>query len=192
MIGPKVYFDVSAFFNHYSDLFSEDITGAPFVENNPAPTHLLLPAEFGNGLLGTTEGIEIAPEWRPTNFWRLRLSYSFLEMHIKKSPDSLDVGTAPIIEGSSPQHQVTAQSGFNISKAFTLDLTYRYISALPRQAVAAYSTADARFGWQLSERFELSVVGQNLLQPYHAEAAGDPGPLVGIKRGVYGQITWKR
>ncbi len=192
LVGPKVYFDVSAFFNHYSDLFSEDITGAPFVENNPAPTHLLLPAEFGNGLLGTTEGIEIAPEWRPTNFWRLRLSYSFLEMHIKRSPDSLDVGTAPIIEGSSPQHQVTAQSGFNISKAFTLDLTYRYVSALPRQAVAAYSTADARFGWQLSERFELSVVGQNLLQPYHAEAAGDPGPLVGIKRGVYGQITWKR
>ena len=131
LVGPKLYFDVSAFFNHYSDLFSEDITGAPFVENNPAPTHLLLPAEFGNGLLGTTEGIEIAPEWRPTNFWRLRLSYSFLEMHMKRSPDSLDVGTAPIIEGSSPQHQVTAQSGFDISKAFTLDLTYRYVSALP-------------------------------------------------------------
>ena len=192
LLGQKIYFDVAAFYNHYSDLFSEDIIGAPFVETNPPPTHLLLPANFGNGLLGRTKGVEIAPEWRPTTFWRLRASYSFLQMNLEKSPNSLDVGTAPIIEGSSPRHQVSIQSGFDLAKAFTLDLAYRYVSALPEETVSSYSTADARFAWQVKQYLELSVAGQNLLQPYHYESAGDPGPLIGIKRSVYGQITWKR
>ena len=192
LLGQKLYIDLSAFYNHYSGLFSEDITGGFFVETDPAPTHLLLPARFGNGLLGTTEGLEIAPEWRPTTFWRLRGSYSFLEMHLKKSPGSLDVGTAPIVQGSSPQHQADIQSGFDLSKAFTLDLTYRYVSALPALKTTAYSTADVRFGWKVSEHLELSVLGQNLLQPFHYEFPSDPGPNVAIKRSVYGQITWKR
>ena len=192
LVGKNLYFDVAAFYNHHSDLFSEDITGPAFVENDPPPTHLLLPAEFGNGLLGTTKGIEIAPEWKPFSFWRLGASYSFLQMDLRKSPNSLDVGTAPIIEGSSPRHQVTAQSALDFKKRFNFDLTYRFVSALPAETVPAYSTCDAQFAWQFIEHLRLSVVGQNLLQPHHAESAGDPGPLVGIKRSVYGQITWKK
>jgi iron complex outermembrane receptor protein len=192
LIRKKVYLDVAGFYNHYSDLFSEDLTGATFLENSPPPPHLLLPADFGNGLLGTTEGVEIAPEWKPASFWRLWGSYSFLEMHIKKTPNSLDVEPPSTIQGSSPQHQVAIQSDLDFAKRFSLDLTYRYVSALPAQIVPAYSTADAHFAWRVRQQFELSVVGQNLLQPHHPEAAGDPGPLVGIKRNVYGQITWKR
>jgi iron complex outermembrane receptor protein len=56
--------------------------------------------------------------------------------------------------------------------------------------VKAYSTADVRLGWHAGPGFDFSVVGQNLLQPYHNEFAGDPGPLVGIKRAVYAKITW--
>jgi iron complex outermembrane receptor protein len=192
LLAKTLYVDIAGFYNHYSDLFSEDITGAPFLEDIPAPTHILLPAEFGNGLLGTTKGVEIAPEWRPTHFWRLRASYSYLQMDIKKSQNSLDVGSAPGINGSSPKHEVMVQSGFDISKSFTLDLDYRYISALSSQMVSAYSTAGANFGWRFAEHFRLSVVGQNLLQPHHAEFNGEPGPIVQIKRSAYGQITWEK
>ena len=192
LFAQQVYVDVAAFYNHYSGLFSEDLLGAPFVENTPPPTHLLLPAEFGNGLVGTTRGIEIAPEWRPTSFWRLRASYSFLQMRIKKSPGSLDIGSSTFIEGSNPRHQANIQSGFDIGKAFTLDLTYRYVSALGALTIPSYSTADVRFAWKLNQEFEASIVGQNLLQPRHYEFASDPGPSVGIKRSVYGQLTWRR
>ncbi len=192
LLVRQVYLDVAIFFNNYHDLFSEDITGTQFIENDPAPTHILLPAEFGNGLLGTTSGFEIAPEWRPVNFWRLGTSYSFLQMSLKRGPNSLDVGTAPIIEGSSPKHQVTAFSYLDFAKRIDLDLTFRYVSGLPELMVPAYSTADARFAWQATRHFQFSVVGQNLFQPYHFEFSGDPGPLVGIKRTVYGQIAWKR
>src|SRR5579871_1728573 len=189
LLGSRLSVDVASFYNHYSDLFSEDITGAPYIESDPAPIHHLLPAEFGNGLLGTTTGAEIAPEWHLTNFWRLRGSYSFLEMHIKKSPNSLDVGTAPGIQGSSPQHQISVQSGFDLGRGIYADLIYRYESALPGQGVRAYSTGDISLGWKVNEHLRLSAVGQNLLQPHHPEFGGDPGPLVQIKRSAYGQIT---
>jgi iron complex outermembrane receptor protein len=192
LIVKNVYVDVAAFYNHYGDLFSEDIIGSPYLETNPGPPHILIPAEFGNGLVGTTTGGEIAPEWKVTDRWRLRASYSFLQMELTRGTGSLDVGSAPGIEGSSPRHQVLIQSAFDLSKAFNLDLAYRYISALPAETVNSYSTADARFAWQAKEHWQLSVVGRNLLQPYHYESGGDPGPLVGVKRSVYGQITWRR
>ena len=192
LLGKKVYIDVATFFNHYHDLFSEDFAGATFLEDSPAPPHLLLPAQFRNDLRGYTKGVEIAPEWRIRDYWRLRGSYSYLHMNLEKAPNSDDVGTAPIIDGSSPQHQVTIQSSFDLSKALALDLTYRYVSALPGLAVPAYSTGDARIAWRVSRQIELSLVGVNLLQRSHFENSGDPGPLVGIKRSAYAKVTWTR
>lgn len=192
LIGKTLYVDVASFYNHYNNLFSEDITGTPFQEDTPPPMHLLLPAEFGNGLEGNTKGVEIAPEWRPTPWWRLRASYSYLHMDIRKSPGSLDIGTAPIIEGSSPAHQLFAQTSFDISKKFALDFDYRFVSALPQKTVHAYSTADARFSWQVAKQWDLELVGRNLLQPYHFEYMDDPGPLVGIRREGFVKLTWTR
>ena len=192
LVHDKLFIDVSGFYNHYGNLFSEDITGPISIETNPGPPHYLLPAEFGNGLVGTTAGGEIAPEWQVTDYWRLRGSYSFLEMHIKKGQNSLDVGTAPSIQGSSPQHQASFQSGFDLHRGVSLDLVYRYVSALPALEVKSYSTADVSLAWQMNEHFRLSAFGQNLLQPHHPEFGGDPGPLVGIKRSAYGQITWQK
>jgi len=190
--GKNFYVDVAAFYNHYHDLFSEDITGPPYLETTPEPVHFLLPAQFGNGLLGYTKGVEIAPEWRPKSFLRLRGSYSFLHMNLGKAPNSEDVGTAPGIVGSSPGHEASVRLGVDFSKRLQLDLDYRYVSPLPAHLVPAYSTGDARFGWRISRQFEISFVGQNLLQPSHPEDGGDPGPLVLIKRGAYARLTWSK
>jgi iron complex outermembrane receptor protein len=192
LFTEKVYVDVSAFYNHYGDLFSEDLIGGPFLENNPAPPHYLLPAEFGNGLVGTTRGVEIAPEWRPLSFWRLQASYSFLQMQLRKGTNSQDVGTAPITEGSSPRHEGTATSGVDFKKVFSFDLTFRYVSGLHAQDIRSYSTADTRFDWRPKPFLTFSVVGRNLFQPYHFEYGSGPGPNVAVKRGVYGQINWQR
>ncbi len=192
LLGPKLYIDVATFFNHYHDLFDEEITGPPFLESDPEPIHYLLPAQFGNGLRGETAGGEIAPEWRPTSFWRLRGSWSYLNMHIRRSAGSLDVGTAPGIEGSSPHNEVGVQSSFDLSKALQLDLDFRYISALPAQSVTAYSTGNVRFAWRFRKHWELALVGQNLLQPWHVEDGGDPATLVGIRRSGYVKISWMK
>lgn len=195
--GNTLFLDIAGFYNHYGDLLSEDIIGSPSVVTTPAPPHIVFPAEFGNGLVGTTKGIEFSPEWRPLASWRLRGSYSYLQMDITKGTGSLDANTAPGVEGSSPKHRLSLESDLNFAKVLSLDLTYRYVSVLPYlpggEKIPAYSTADARFDWQFSRQFKLSAVGRNLLQPHHFEFGGvDPGPNVGIMRSTYGQITWTR
>lgn len=193
LLGPKAYIDIATFYNHYHDLFDEEFTGPTFLESDPAPVHFLLPAQFGNGLLGTTKGFEIAPEWRPTTFWRLRGSWSFLNMNIKRAPGSTDVGSAPGITGASPKHQALIESAFDLPKKVSIDLTYRYVSILTApQIVPSYSTGDARVAWQALRHLELSVVGRNLFQPSHAEFAGDPDTIVGIERSVYARIGFTR
>jgi iron complex outermembrane receptor protein len=98
--GPNFYLDIAGFYNHYGDLFSEDLLGPAYIETNPPPTHVLIPAQFGNGLVASTTGMEVAPEWRPEPWWRLRGSYSFLDMHVKRGTHSMDIGSAPIVQGS--------------------------------------------------------------------------------------------
>lgn len=192
MIGKNLYFDLASFYNHYGDLFSEDITGGPYLEDSPPPPHYLLPAEFGNGLVGTTKGFELSPDWNPLPFWSLSVAYSYLNMDIERGKNSQDVGTAPIVEGSSPRNQITAQSDFSITSAINLNLTYRFVTALPALSINSYSTGDARLGWWATPYLQLSVAGRNLFQPYHYEYENDPAPNVAIVRSVFAQVTWRR
>jgi outer membrane receptor for monomeric catechols len=87
-------------------------------------------------------------------------------MNLEKSPGSLDIGTSAGIMGSSPEQEMTAQSSIDMSKFLQFDVDLRYVSALPGQTalpgqyVGAYTTADARLGWQVSRQFELSFVDE--------------------------------
>ncbi len=191
LLTPTFHLDVATFYNNYDDLLSIE-PGTPFSETSPSPTHFVVPLFIRNGVLGSTYGLEIAPDWRPVEWWRLAGSYSFLHMDIAKSAGSLDSSTPISTEGSSPQHQVVIQSFLELPKKLEFGQTYRYVSALPAERVRSYSTADVRLGWLPTRSFEFSVVGQNLFQPHHAESRGDPGPLVEIRRGIYAKITWGR
>jgi iron complex outermembrane receptor protein len=191
LIRPYLYLDVAAFYNHYDHLLSIE-PGTPFSESSPSPTHLVIPYLFGNGLLGDTSGIEFASEWTPIRSWRLKGSYSYLNLELRRSAGSLDPSTVSSTEDSSPRHQVVLQSFLQLPKNLELDLTYRFVSALPAQSARSYSTGDVRFGWHVGERVEISIAGQNLFQPHHAEYGGDPGGLVEVKRSAYAKATWRR
>jgi iron complex outermembrane receptor protein len=186
------YVDIAGFYNHYGDLFSEDILGAPYIETNPPPTHILYPAQFGNGLVATTTGGEVAPEWRPEPWWRLGGSYTFLEMHVRKGTNSKDIGSAPTVQGSSPEYQTLIQNGFDLPKSVSTDIQARYVSALPGISVPSYWTGGATVQWAATHHVRFTAVGQNLFQPHHVEFSYDPGPNVGIRRGFYGQITFSK
>jgi hypothetical protein len=74
-----------------------------------------------------------------------------------------------------------------LPKGFDFDPTYRYVGALPALSTKAYQTADARLGWHFAKKFELSVTGQNVFHPRHAES----GPVL-VERSAYAQITWRQ
>jgi iron complex outermembrane receptor protein len=191
LAGHSLHLDITAFYNNYNRLFSLQ-PGTPFSEGSPGAAHLVVPYFIRNGLLGTTYGVEIAPEWRPTLWWRLQGSYSFLHMDIGNRPGSVTSSAPASAEGSSPQHQIVAQSFLDLPWKLEFGQTFRYVSALPAQGVKSYSTTDVRIGWMPAKSFEFSVSAQNLLQPEHVEFSGDPGPLVGIRRSVYAKIIWRK
>jgi iron complex outermembrane receptor protein len=189
LIAPQLYLDVSLFHNKYNDLTS--FGNAAFsVETNPSPAHLLLTIPWANGIMGSTNGGEIAPDWKATRWLELKASYSYVSLDLRNRPGNADANTLALDKGSSPRHEVVVQSLFNLPKRFEFDPTYRYVSALPVQSVNSYSTMDLRFGWHFAGNVEASVVGQNLFQPNHMEFGISPGPMVGVSRSVYGQIIW--
>jgi len=199
-VGRKLYIDFTAFYNSYDNLQGYGPAGlgeAPIPGPTPAPPaspvylYFLLP--YANVIQGHTVGTEIAPDWKITSWWQVRGSFSYLHMSLRDKQDFTDTGgLLGSYMGSSPGSMVGLQSFFNLPKHFELDETFRYSAALPAQDVGSYSTADVRLGWHVGEGLDFSLVGQNLLQPYHVEFGGDPGPLIGIKRAVFGKITWTR
>ncbi len=191
LLAAKLYMDIAAFYNQYRNLLSEDITGSIYLENDPAPPHLLLPAEFGNGLKATSSGGEIVGEYRPKDFWRLRAWYSFLELHVEAVPGSQDIGSAPGVQGSSPQSEVLLQTGFDLPKSVSADIYARYVGRLTALNVPAYWTGDVTLGYSLSKQLRLTLVGQNLFQPRHYEFNYDPNGPVGIERSLFGKLTWR-
>jgi iron complex outermembrane receptor protein len=190
LVTRRLAVDIAAFYNNYDHLSSLE-PGTPFIETSPFPAHLVIPSVRGNGLLGNTSGFEIAPEWRPTHWWRLASSYSYLRMDLTKRSSSLDTTTVSSTEGSSPHHQVMLQSFTDLPGNLELNLSSRYISTLPAQLVGSYGTADAQVAWHPIHHFSFSVLGQNLVQPHHPEFGTDPGTLIGIKRTFYTNITWR-
>jgi iron complex outermembrane receptor protein len=191
-VNPNLYLDFTAFYNGYSDLQGY---GPPFPAESgtPPPLHLFFVLPYANVIEGHTIGTEIAPNWKITHWWQVRGSYSLLHMSLRDKPGFTDVGgLLKSYTGSSPSSLVGFQSLLNLPKHFELDQSYRYSNALPAQTVGAYSTVDVRLGWHVGEGFDFSIIGQNLLRPSHEEFGGDPGPLVGIKRSIYGKVTWTR
>jgi len=191
LVAKSLYVDVSAFYNKYDDLYGYG-AGTAFVETSPPPVRLILQLPLANALKGTTAGVEIAPEWEPFEWLKLKGSYSFLHLNVNNKSGFADALNTASDNGSSPHHQFELQTLFNLPKKLEIDGTVRYVSALPAQLVEAYTTADIRFGWRPSASWEFSLVGQNLLQPRHVEFGADVDTLVGIKRAGYLNITWRR
>jgi iron complex outermembrane receptor protein len=160
----------------------------------------VLQLPLANATKGDTAGFEIAPDWKPFDWWEVKGSYSYLHLHVRDKAGTAGTYNSLVTisdNGSSPHHQVEMQSVFELPRKVEADMTYRFVSALPAQAstpagatVNAYSTGDFRLSWQPKGKIGISFVGQNLFQPQHAEFGGDDGPLVGIRRSYYGKITW--
>jgi iron complex outermembrane receptor protein len=190
-LTDRFYIDVSAYINHHDNLES---FGAPSVtvETSPSPAHLLLVFPYANGVTGTSRGIEIAPDWKPTRWWQLKGSYSYDHIDLENTPGNPDTSAVYTYEGSTPRHQASIQSQLSLPRTWQVDSVIRYVSALPIRTIPAYATVDLRIGREIGDHLTCAVVGQNLADAHHEEFAHDPGPPVALRRSVYAVMTWKR
>src|SRR5262249_40979666 len=104
VVRPQFYVDAAVFHHEHDNLPS---FGAPTVafETTPPPARLLFVFPYVNGVTGTSDGVEIAPDWRPSRMWQLKGSYSYLRINVRLKPGQTDTSAVAVYEGSSPQHQ---------------------------------------------------------------------------------------
>ncbi len=164
--------DLSGFYNDYADLLAVE-PGTPLL--------------FSNNLKGYSEGLELAADAQALEWWRLRGTYSLLDLNLRTKAASQDTTTEPTTEGSSPRHQVGLHSLMNFSHHTELDPVLRYVSGLPAQHTPAYMELDVRCAWRPSSHWMLELVGQNLLHSHHPEFT----TASEIQRGIYGKATWE-
>lgn len=190
LVTPKLYISLAGFHNVYDDLIAQSAAslsnpGAPF-----PPGTLLVKFTYQNGIEGDTDGYELGPEWDPLPWLRFKAAYSYLHIDLRDKAGFTNSSTLITLHGSSPNQQVVGRALIDLPRKLEFDPAIRYVSALPGQGVDAYETADLHLGWHPSRNWDLSVTGENLLQPYHAEFGITPEPNVGIKRSVYAKLTW--
>ena len=85
------------------------------------------------------------------------------------------------------------QRGFiNLGRSFEWDQTIGYTGPLAIGNIPGYVRLDIRLGWRLGEFAEFSIVGQNLLQPRHAEFPDfQLIDHMQDQRSVFGKVTWR-
>jgi len=185
--------DFATFYNHYDNLRTEE-PAVLFRE----PSGIVVPLNLANYMTGKTLGFEAAADWRVLGNWRVRAAYSHLKIDLTIEPQSQDT-FAEVIEEQSPRNQFFVSSLLEPNKVLELDFRFRYVDSLPSLGVPSYATLDLRFGWHVTDNFDFSVIGQNLLQKQHAESSSSltmenrtlqSGTLASeIQRGLFTKIT---
>jgi iron complex outermembrane recepter protein len=182
--ASRLFVTLSTFVNQHNDDVSTEL-GTPFVEAQPAPTHVVVPVHWGNGLHGNSHGLELTSDLRFTEWWRWTASYSLLRIQLTPDATGTDLSQQRSGEGNSPRHQVGFQSSMDLPAKLELDWMFRYVSELPNVRVPDYATSDVRLAWRPTAAVELSVLGKNLHDPQHPEFSGGAE----IRRSVLGQVT---
>jgi len=146
---------------------------------------------FENLADGATRGIEAWANWQVAPAWRL--SGGGVVQHVGTSlhPDSRDrTGTTGLFT-SDPSHYLSLRSSHDLGRGHEVDVMLRRVGALARPAVPPYTAVDLRYGWRVRPGLELSVIGQNLLDPAHAEF-GNPATRSEYERALAVRIVWTR
>jgi iron complex outermembrane receptor protein len=188
---PRLYTTVSGFFNSLDDVLSTEL-GAAFVESAPPPPRLILPVMFKNGLHGHSHGVEVAADWRATEWLRATGSYSYLNVQLSRDPGGNDVSQERRGEGLSPRHQGQFQTSLDLPGRTEVDWMWRYVGSLPAGPVPSYATSDVRVGWNIAPGLEFAFVGTNLHQAHHLEWPSGGDANTEIERSAYIRVTWRR
>ncbi|MFZ6013323.1 MAG: TonB-dependent receptor plug domain-containing protein [Bacteroidota bacterium] len=169
----KVLVSFAGFFNQYDQLRSIDSA------SNPS-------AVLANSQRAESWGLEVSGTYQANSSWRLRGGYSYFRKKIWAiSPKVFPLSEA--FEGVDPRNLFFIQSIMDLPRGLQFDVVARFVDELPpvstSPAVPAYLSCDVRIAW-LSERFEISIVGQNILEEEHTEVGSSK-----IPRSIYGRIA---
>lgn len=142
-----------------------------------------------NTIEGTTHGLEGWAHYQAMSDWRLSGGFIEQRQDLRSKSGSLDP-TGPKALGNDPEHIWAVRSTYYINEHHRIFVSARYVSELPDPEAPSYTAVDARYGWQLSERFELSLIAQNIFDSEHGEF-GDPATNSVYERAALTTLVWR-
>lgn len=149
--------DLALFYNQYDDIEGD----APGTTSVTFPT-VTMTIKPENTYDVTIYGAELLIDWQPFAWWRLQFAGSCMDMD--SDPDSER-------DQESPEYQLSLRSLVDLPHNLEFDLWLRTMDELPTPDIPSYTQLDLRLGWQPLEYLELSLSGQNLLDPRQPEYA---------------------
>jgi len=115
-------------------------------------------------------GAEASIRWQPVDSWNLVLNWTHARIDHSRGRFSLSG------RDSTPHHQLGVFSYLELPGNLELDLLFDYHGRFGTNDTPtissefyAYTRHDARLAWRPTERIEISLVGQNLLDDRHRE-----------------------
>ncbi len=177
--------DIAGYINDYRKLRGLGAPGAPIF----LPP-VLIPIELQNNISAVSYGAELTATWQIHDDWQLFGSYSLFEINaVGGGPDQFFVDQ---YNGSTAHNNIYLMSSWDLSDTWRFDLIGRYMDSVSFAGVPKYIESDARLTWTASDNLEISLIGQNILNPHHLEYTDFELGLYDtqVRRGVYGMITW--
>lgn len=191
LFTPSLSFDLALHYNEYKNIIA---AGTGFGCGFFSPSfsaigpYVNCSATFDNAMTARSHGGEAVLDWRPVERWRLQGSYSYIDIN-SMHPDMGNISAqsqANRYAGSSPRHQITLRSLFDLNERVQTDFAVRYVDKIPYYGVAAYVAFDARIGWQASKNLDVSLIGRNLFDSYHQEFGTELYfPAAQVRRSVF-------
>jgi iron complex outermembrane receptor protein len=172
----RLSYSLALFHNDYEHLRTQEI-----IPVGP----LVVPS---NNMEGRANGIEAWGSYQMTDAWRLSAGFTALHETLRTWGGSDVFG--PQLTGLDPAHTAQVRSSYSIDGAREVELAVRNVGGLAIGPVRAYTAVDARFGWRVSPRLEVSVSGQNL-NGSHAEFGG-VGTRIEVPRTVAVKLVWRQ
>jgi len=186
--SQQLSLDLSLFDNHYDSLVQVPVV-VPQLILGPPP-YLLISSTFQNAARAHYQGAGLMVDWVVLPTLRAQAMGSWL-LHVE-APGIEVLGRA--LEGGDPTKSYAFRLRNDLPFNIELDLSYRYVGAIPTDEIRAYDSVDLRLGWRDGKRWELSFTLDNLLNDVHSEMADeqnslDPGAR--ISRSVFFKVQWR-
>lgn len=189
--SKNLFIDLASFYFRYDDVITREF-GQPFPSTNASlAPHIVVPLVYGNNLAAESHGLELSADYKASE--RLRLVTTYSLFYVSASSSTTSDPTGIDFWENQPRHSATARASYDIFEDFEFDTVLRYMDRLKRKDVDNYLQLDVRAAWEVTQDFEISIIGQNLAKSGHQEFAPwtFQSPLSQVERSFFVQASHK-
>ena len=194
-VNSQLFVDATVFHHEYKHLRTFEIANpAVSVLDTDQATYYVASGNFvyGNEADASAHGFELAANWNPYGKWQMKLSYSYLNMVVEPYQGETATGASEFSD-QSPLHQARFRSWHEFGDSWEFDWSVKYYDELPNDDISDYTDLDVRLSYLISNEFEVSLVGKNLIDTPRVEFEDTiQGPYrTEMRRSIYAQFTWR-